>query len=84
MKSTKNGDSPLHFAAWNKSSDALRTLASQSGVDVNLENNEGKTALDLARQGDNQASIDVLRDFSPEMSKSSSEARSIATTPSIK
>lgn len=45
-----NGNTPLHVAALNGYVDIVRFLLEQPGLDTTHTNNEGKTALDLARE----------------------------------
>lgn len=45
-----NGNMPLHVAALNGYTDIVRLLLEQEGLDTTHTNNEGKTALDLARE----------------------------------
>ena len=44
------GNTPLHVAALNGYIDIVRLLLEQPGIDTTRINNEGKTALDLARE----------------------------------
>lgn len=46
----QNGNTPLHVAALNGYTDIVRLLLEQPGIDTARTNNEGKTALDLARE----------------------------------
>ena len=46
----QNGNTPLHVAALNGYTDIVRLLLEQPGIDTTRTNNEGKTALDLARE----------------------------------
>ncbi len=48
----QNGNTPLHVAALNGYTDIVRLLLEQPGIDIGLTNNNGKTALDLARERD--------------------------------
>ena len=45
-----NGNMPLHVAALNGYTDIVRLLLEQEGIDTTRTNNDGKTALDLARE----------------------------------
>ena len=44
------GNTPLHVAALNGYTDIVRLLLEQPGIDTTRTNNNGKTALDLARE----------------------------------
>lgn len=46
----QNGNTPLHVAALNGYTDIARLLLEQPGIDTTRTNNNGKTALDLARE----------------------------------
>ena len=45
-----NGNTPLHVAALNGYTDIVRLLLEQEGIDKARQNDNGKTALDLARE----------------------------------
>ena len=45
----ETGDTPLHIAVSNQSTNLARTILEQYGVDLTIKNKEGKTALDIAR-----------------------------------
>ena len=60
----KNGDTPLHYAAKNRSDSRAKTLCDMlfefGKVDVNAVNNEGKSALDIATENNNEPLVKYL------------------------
>jgi ankyrin repeat protein len=56
-----SGLTALHGAAIGKKSDAIKRLL-EAGADVTLEDKTGKTALDIAEQSKDAASIQLLRE----------------------
>ncbi|KAI8919922.1 hypothetical protein PhCBS80983_g01843 [Powellomyces hirtus] len=48
----KLGDTPLHLAAWGGHTAVLELLLSQQGTDMRIRNNDGKTAVQLAKSDD--------------------------------
>jgi ankyrin repeat protein len=57
----ESGLTALHGAAIGKKSDAIKRLL-EAGADVTLEDKTGKTALDIAEQSKDAASIQLLRE----------------------
>ncbi|HKY54061.1 MAG TPA: ankyrin repeat domain-containing protein [Anaerolineales bacterium] len=55
----QGGYTPLHAAAQNKDVDMIRTLI-YGGADLMLKSNDGKTALDLAKEAGDDETIAVL------------------------
>ncbi|KAJ3162096.1 hypothetical protein HDU86_005794 [Geranomyces michiganensis] len=53
----KLGDTPLHLAAWGGHAAVLSMLLSQAGIDTRLRNNDGKTALELAKTDEAAATL---------------------------
>lgn len=45
-----NGNTPLHISAWNGYAEIAKCLLAQPGINKNVKNLEGKTALDLAKE----------------------------------
>ena len=46
----QNGNTPLHVAALNGQAEIVKLLLAQPGLDKTRQNNDGKTALDLAQE----------------------------------
>ncbi|MDR0734867.1 MAG: ankyrin repeat domain-containing protein [Elusimicrobiota bacterium] len=55
-----NGNTPLHLAVWNGRATMARLLLAQPGIDVQIRNDFGKTALDIAREKNNGEIINIL------------------------
>ncbi|KAJ3165914.1 Osteoclast-stimulating factor 1 [Geranomyces variabilis] len=53
----KLGDTPLHLAAWGGHAAVLSMLLGQPGIDTRLRNNDGKTALELAKTDEAAATL---------------------------
>ena len=57
-----NGNTPLHVAVWNEHKDIVEILLQQPTIDSRIKNNEGKTALDLAKEKKLTGIIQLLED----------------------
>ena len=58
----KNGDGPIVMAAKHGKEDIVGQLLRRDGIDVNLEDSGGKTALEWAREKGNEKMIKMLED----------------------
>jgi len=62
----KLGDTPLHCAAWGGNAEIAKLLL-EHGVDPNVLNKEGQSALDLAKNDETAAVImEYLEDYADE------------------
>jgi len=52
----------LHVAVWNEHKDIVEILLQQPTIDSRIKNNEGKTALDLAKEKNLTGIIQLLED----------------------
>ncbi|MGB4545415.1 MAG: ankyrin repeat domain-containing protein, partial [Smithellaceae bacterium] len=59
-----DGNTPLHLAA-RSSPDRVIRLLIKKGASPYLKNNEGKTALDIAREAHQQGNVDCLKKSKP-------------------
>ena len=57
----ENGNTPLHVAVWNGYKDIVELLLKQPGIDTQIRNKNGKTALDLAQEKNFTDIIEMLR-----------------------
>ncbi|MGI2298286.1 ankyrin repeat domain-containing protein [Candidatus Cardinium hertigii] len=58
--STKNNDDALHIAVFKNYVEIVKVLLSVHGININLETNQGKSALDLARENNHLACVGLL------------------------
>ena len=57
-----NGNTPLHHAVNFNRKDCVRLLLLQTDIDLNKKNNEGKTAMDVAKKEDLILLIKTIQD----------------------
>ena len=74
---SQNSLTPLHFASNRGHTSTCQVLCALDGVDQNVGNNQGETALDLAINRSHVDCVRVLLEFNVETSK----ARVAADTP---
>lgn len=68
-KSAKRGDAALHFAADNNNLEFLKAILSHPELDLQLKNNKGETALDVATKNYHEHHVELLTEAAQDQRK---------------
>ena len=60
LQNTVDGNTALHYAIKNKNKDALFILLGKGNCDLNIKNNNGESAIDLAEKLNNESNKDIF------------------------
>ncbi|WP_143688847.1 tetratricopeptide repeat protein [Wolbachia endosymbiont of Laodelphax striatellus] len=70
------GNTPLHVAVSKDHQDIVKLLLNVPGIDVNIQNKDGKTPLDIAKQSNKEKIIETLEEH---LKKSSGQVKRLST-----